>query len=193
MRIITLLIFFQLFLPAAYADDFSFIQPVAAEFGNVWFGAAPPQDLICIWGHCLAEVPGREPMPAHNPLASYVKPVDSTHIERVRIAPPEYFFHADRLFQVIFQLLCADELAEFCMQTAAADLDRRFGLLLLESSSQPGENGKLQLLRRYRTLAGAIVIIARRHSYPYVKIYDPALLEGVRKAANPDYSAKPFR
>ncbi len=196
MRIAILIVLFFCFPALSVAGPQPPVDEVAEfEFGGLHFGEPPAPDMICTRGPCPSAQLGVGINHQKTILSGYKHPVDLTHYAEVEISAPRYDFFADQFVQASFRILCDPVQADICAMTVVEALDQHYRLTLEQEHLRITSPNMESTFQRYRTASGKQITLHRdkvkgQWQNPVVKLYDEALMQTVRQAANPKYSPK---
>lgn len=172
--------------------DYENMQANSLEFEGLRFGQPPLADMICTRGICPSGQQGKVVKKNESIVSTYKKEKDITHYNRIEISAPKYDFWENHLARVIFEVECAPETAEVCIDTVYDNLDSHYGLTWLdEVLASPSFKDEF-MVNFYMTDSGEIVEIHRykrmgKWEHPFVRIYNKDFMDAIRIAANPNY------
>jgi hypothetical protein len=189
----TLLLLLILLAAQAFADEGAVKPEISKfEFQGVYFGDFPSNEMVCIKGLCPVGDIGVGI--DKNSLAPprYCKEKALTHFNGVRISAPEYSYFDNQMFQIFFSILCDNEAQKACVEEIIQGIDAQYGLTLVQDSTNKEFRRSNVYTALYATDGGSLVSLKvpldkEWGSYPFVKIFDPALMDDARKSLNPEY------
>ena len=193
MRFIVLLFFVAVAIPAAAATNQTLNPSITnLEFQDIYFGAFPSDEMICIKGPCPSGKLGEGITPQERLFSTYMQPTDITHLNNVRISPPNYDFFQDQFLRASFDIICETKMSDYCQDAVIKALDQTYNLTELINKVRQNHVQEIDSYKLYQTESGALVEIIKHEStenstLPRVRIYDNNLMNIARKTANPEF------